>query len=286
MGHLMESKPRKNTRAANTGTYAAPALEKGFNVVELLASEPEGLTISEIAVRLGHRNISEIFRVIIVMERRGWVERQGGTDRVRVTYKVLELAFRATPARALVHVAAPLMYALSAEIDQSCHLVVVNRFQGLVIHRQENPGPTGFAVKQGAYIDLLHSCSGTVLMAFSDDLTVAEILQASSPLSDPALETYRSHLRVVRERGYELIASARTLGVTDMSCPVFNRQGEVVAALTLPFMQLIDGSQKVHRDAAREILQTYAARITQGLGGQGLGGQGASPVSQGVSAAI
>ena len=50
-------------------SYVAPALEKGFNVVELLARSPQGLTASEIASGLG-LTISEIFRIIMVMERR------------------------------------------------------------------------------------------------------------------------------------------------------------------------------------------------------------------------
>ena len=68
------------------------------------------------------------------------------------------------------------MQQMSLEIDQACHLVVINKAQGLVVHRQENPGPTDFTVREGAEIDLLHSCSGNVLLAFSDDETVECIL--------------------------------------------------------------------------------------------------------------
>ena len=55
-------------------SYAAPALEKGFNVIELLAGAPGGLTVTEIAAGLG-LSMSEIFRVIMVMERRDWLRK-------------------------------------------------------------------------------------------------------------------------------------------------------------------------------------------------------------------
>ena len=110
----MRACPRSNRR--NCG------LPTPRDVIELLATVPEGLTISEIAVRLG-LSISQIFRMIVVMERRGWLYKDGGTDRYRVSYKMLELAYRATPAQELARVATPVMYSLSQASRQSCHLV-------------------------------------------------------------------------------------------------------------------------------------------------------------------
>ncbi|MBW8733664.1 MAG: IclR family transcriptional regulator [Asticcacaulis sp.] len=232
--------------------YAAPALEKGFNVIELLADTPHGLTISEIAARLG-LSISEIFRVIMVMERRAWL-RKGSGDRFRVTPKVLDLAFRATPAEELSVVAAPVMYDLAQRIGQSCHLVVRNEDQGLVILRQEGPGPTGLSVRVGASLSLEKSCSGHVLLAFSS---------RHAPVGG-ALE---ARLEAVRTQGFEMTDSARTLGVTDISYPVFGFDGHVAAALTVPFLKLIDGTQTVDKHEASGHLARAAARISAGLGG-------------------
>lgn len=232
--------------------YAAPALEKGFNVIELLAETPHGLTISEIAQRLG-LSISEIFRVIMVMERRAWL-RKGPGDRFRVTPKVLDLAFRATPAEELSVVAAPIMHDLAQRIGQSCHLVVRNEEQGLVILRQESPGPTGLSVRVGSSLSLERSSSGHVLLAFGTT-------------GKPVAAETAARLETVRVQGYEMMDSARTLGVTDISYPVFGFDGHVAAALTVPFLKLIDGTQTVDRDQARDHLARAAARISAGLGG-------------------
>lgn len=233
-------------------TYTAPALEKGFNVIELLADSPHGLTISEIASRLS-LSISEIFRVIMVMERRAWL-RKGPGDRFRVTPRVLDLAFRATPAEELSVVAAPVMHELSRRVGQSCHLVVRNEDQGLVILRQESPGPTGLSVRVGASLSLERTSSGHVLAAFASHRM-------------PAEPEIAARLDVVRTQGYEMMDSARTRGVTDISYPVFGFDGHVAAALTVPFLELIDGTQTVGRDEARDHLARAAARISAGLGG-------------------
>src|SRR4029078_10184850 len=94
----------KSLRAAKT-VYSAPALEKGFDIIELLAAAPDGLTSSEIAQRLG-RSPRGIFRTLVVMEPRDWLRKSPKTDRYSVSYKVLEHAFRATPAQGLGMLAA------------------------------------------------------------------------------------------------------------------------------------------------------------------------------------
>src|SRR6187549_1452106 len=145
--------------------YAAPALEKGIDIVELLADSESGLTVSEISQKL-KRRMSELFRIIVVMEQRGWLQKDPESARYAVTYHVLKLAHRSTPAQTLTAAAAPLMHELSTRINQSCHLVVRSGTQGLVILRQENQERhANLSVRLGAIIELASSCSGRVLLA-------------------------------------------------------------------------------------------------------------------------
>lgn len=67
----------RNEKAARPDTairYATPALVKGLDVLELLARQPAGLTKSQLAREL-NRTVSEIFRMLICLERRGILRR-------------------------------------------------------------------------------------------------------------------------------------------------------------------------------------------------------------------
>ena len=240
-------------------TYAAPALEKGFNVLELLAREKKGLTLSEIAAGIG-LSASEIFRIIVVMERRGWLRKSNG-DKYSATPHVLHLAFGATSAEDLSAIAIPHMRELCAASDQSCHLVIRNGDKGLVVTRHQNPGPTGFHVRIGSEIDLKSSCSGHVLLAFGADPRASSNLPPAS-----ADKTFAATLSAVRQRGYERMESARTLGVTDVSYPIFDMHGDILAALTIPFLRFIDGSQTMSLDDTQALLDQTAKRISAELG--------------------
>ena len=252
-------------RRASKTTYAAPALEKGIDVLELLASAPEGLTSSEIAQRLG-RSLSEIFRILVVMERRKWLHKSSQTDRYSVSYRVLDNALRATPVQALSSIAAGVMYELSCAIVQSCHMAVVSDTNILIVLQQDSPAHSGFSVRLGTHCDALASCSARVLLAFSDRQTVQKVLGANSPVSAANLDAFHARLPIVRKRGFEIKPSSRSVGVTDISYPIFGFDGRIRAALTIPFLTVIDGSQQVDVEHARQHLERAAGKISNGLG--------------------
>jgi len=253
----------KATRTAKT-LYAAPALEKGFDIIELLAAAPDGLTSTEIAQRL-KRSLSEIFRILVVMERRGWLHKNADSDRYSVSYHVLEHAFRATPAQGLSVLAAPAMYALTLATEQSCHMAVISQAGIIIVSQQDSPGHSGFSVRLGDKCDVLNSCSGHVLLAFSDGATQEKLLGTVRPQA-AGLKKLRDRLKLVARRGYESKPSSRHVGVHDISYPVFGADGRIRAAITIPFLSVIDGTQRADVEQARKMLADATQKISRGLG--------------------
>ena len=162
------------------------------------------------------------------------------------------------------------MQALAVEAGQSCHLVVPNGGCGIVVAREEQPGTRGFALKVGAQIDIVASCSGQVILAFSNDQRREQIVRAAEKERGIGIDRdwLRERGEAVRAAGFDLRKSPITYGVTDISFPVFGFDREVVAAMTIPFLELIDGSQKVDIAAARDLLRAATMRASDRLGYQ------------------
>jgi DNA-binding IclR family transcriptional regulator len=74
-----------------TARYSAPALEKGLDILELLAADPAALTRTEIAHRL-RRTIGEVFRMLVCLDERGYICKVGTDERYQLTLKFFELA--------------------------------------------------------------------------------------------------------------------------------------------------------------------------------------------------
>ena len=58
-----------------TTKYRAPALDKGLDILELLARTPGSLNLTEVAQGIGYSK-SEIFRMLQVLEARGYLARK------------------------------------------------------------------------------------------------------------------------------------------------------------------------------------------------------------------
>src|SRR5882672_210106 len=101
--------------------YSAPALEKGLDIIELLASHPEGLSLADLGKTLG-RTTAEIFRMVVTLETRGYLLAIG--DRYVLSLLLFQLAHRHQPVRSLVTTALPLMTQLANDVRQSFHLCV------------------------------------------------------------------------------------------------------------------------------------------------------------------
>ncbi len=251
--------------AAGRRTYTAPALEKGLDVLELLAGEADGLTQQEVAQRL-QRSASELFRMLDVLERRGYVARsERGT--YRLTLKLFDLAHRLPPVRRLLAVALPHMQALSTETRQSNHLVVHHDARILVLAQVDSPEAMGFSVRLGAHFPYrADRVSARVLAAFAAPAR-REALIDEMIANDPAAPSRASlarRIEAIRRRGYEEHRSDTLPGITDICFPLFDRSGSAIASLTQPYLAQRDVTLSVQQ--ARERQASAARAISRELG--------------------
>lgn len=258
--------PRRPKKESAGGRYRAPALDKGLDILELLAHHPAGLTQAEIARRLD-RSVGEIFRMLARLVERGWVAIRRPGDAYVLTLKLFELAHRYTPMDRLLMDALPLMKELSAGVHQSCHLTVLEGGRGIVLAQVDAPGEMGFAVRVGSTMSLPPSCSGRVLLAFQEDGERERLLERMTAPEKKQAAALAKQLERIRERGFEEMESTRVRGVHDLSVPVLDPRGQVLAALTMPYLQRIDlGSARTIAQARGELARTartLSARIEE-----------------------
>lgn len=256
----------RNRSTRKRKEYSAPALEKGLDIVEALAKEPKGLTSADISERLG-RPMGQLFRMLVVLQQRGYVAYQADSERYELTLKLFEIAHGLGPVRRVNLVAAPLMKQLSQDIGQSCHLVIYYAGKGHVVVQQDAPSARVLSVRLGAEAPLYDSCSGHILLAFADDTDREEMLQAiPSAHRQPSNSALKGIVERIHSDGFECNPSAQIHGVQDIGYPVFDHAGRIAAALVVPFLAFLDGSHPVKIDAAQKAIKKTAQEITAGLG--------------------
>lgn len=213
--------------------YRAPALDKGLDILELLATEAGGLTRAEIVRAMG-RGPSEIYRMLERLVARGYVSRSAEGDRYALSMKLFLLGSAHPPVRRLVAQAQPLMDGFVRDTLQSLHLVVPEGVVAVVVAQSSQPGNWEFRLRVGAQLDLLRTGSGQTLLACQDDATRAEWLARIAEQPD---DKTRARLDQTRKAGHRIAPSLQLVGVTDISVPVTGPDGNAFAVLTCPHVE-------------------------------------------------
>jgi DNA-binding IclR family transcriptional regulator len=249
-------------------SYATPALEKGLDVIELLAHQPGGLTKSEISREL-KRTVSEIFRMLLCLERRGYIA-QVESERYALTLKLFRLVQEHPPTERLITEALPVMHHLAHETQQSCHMGIIEGAQ-VTILAQVNPSTSiGFYVKLGSSVELMEATTGYVILAHQDEEHRARTLAEWKRLTGDDLPAdLHAHLARVKRQGFESRPSYKVRGVTNISYPIFDESGSAIGALTVPYIQLIEAVANASQVSAA--LKKASREITAAIGGRAAG---------------
>jgi DNA-binding IclR family transcriptional regulator len=245
--------------------YPTPALEKGLDILELFTREPSGLTKSDVARRL-NRTVSEIFRMLLCLEDRGYIARVDDNDRFRLTLKMFRMSLEYPPTKRLVSEALPRMQEVVHLIQQSCHLGVLEAGQVVIVAQADSPISPGFYVKAGTIVDLMHAATGHVILAhLPPDARERAIDAWQQRTGKRPPRDLNEHLRKIQEQGYEERDSYEIRGVINITYPVLDERGGAVAALTVPYLARIESS--ITPRTVHAALREASLKLTEAIGG-------------------
>jgi len=265
-------KSSRNASDENTDgpRYAAPALEKGLDILDVLVDTAEGYTLNELSVKLG-RTVSEIFRMVVTLERRGYVQGDHN-DRYTLTLKLFEMAHRQQPIRSLTAMALPLLRDLANVTRQSCHLSIYHSGRVAVIAQVDSPERWSFGLKVGAVMGLTDTSSGHVLLAFRDLAERERMLAAHTRVegeNDVEPAALLALLDEIRATGHEIVPSRQMRGVTNVAFPVIGSSGDAVAAVNVPYLERIDKKINPEFDEVCRMVGEMTERLSALMGFSG-----------------
>lgn len=247
-----------DAQEAGRPTYSAPALTKGLEVLELLAKAQAPLTMTEIGDGLG-RSRSEIFRMLVALQERGYLERNPETDAFSLTDRLFRLGLRTPRAQDLMTAAMPEMTAIAAEVEQSPHLVVINREETVVTAAVPGGADMAFTLRLGYGRLITDATSGQVILAFQEPAVAARIIDACAVRAPVDRAGLARQLALIRARGHELHDSRDFVGITDICCPILGEGGHAIAAMIIAYVNR--HTRESRHEAALVALKAACARI-------------------------
>ncbi|RXV65698.1 IclR family transcriptional regulator [Burkholderia stabilis] len=226
-------------RAVRHNRYHAPALDKGLDILELLAGQADGLSRTEMSTALG-RNPSEIYRMVERLVSRGYVHRASGGDRYHLSSKIYRLAMQHPALRDILDTLYPEMTNFVRAVSQSAFLGVFHDGQVRVVATYEPPDRLTITPRIGAELGVIDTAPGLALLAFQGVQARIAMLRATqrATLDERGLtEIPHGQLNAICRMGYARISSLSFSGLENMSFPLLDRAGNAIAVITCPFLE-------------------------------------------------
>jgi DNA-binding IclR family transcriptional regulator len=253
-------------RAAKTPS--APALQRGLAILERIAKSRRGLTFAQLTRHFDVAK-SSVHTLVLTLEREGYLQRDDVTGRYMTGQKLVQIAGMTLDGLVLRERATPLLRSLVTETGMTAHLAILDRDEVTVVAKIDRPGTHRIATWVGKRMDVHCTSLGKCLIAHLSEEEVNRLIADRGLLrhnENTIVSLARLKLELARTRalGYALDDEEEELGWRCIGAPVCDRDGRVIAAVS------VAGSiDRINADTIEEIaaqVRAAAAGISRELG--------------------
>lgn len=228
---------KSSSDAREAGASGPRALRRVMQIADLLAHEPGGLSLAEIAAHLGAPKSSLLSILKALVEMR-FADRVG--DRYRVGPGLFRLAGAITAQWRMAPIARPVMQKLHDATGETVLLAEFDPFAAEIVYvdQIESVNPVRFTAGIGIRRPMYCSGSGRMILAFQDEDWLRNYLDTTEfkRLTEETVtdrDEIERRIRRARTEGVSTSAGEVTDGGAAYAAPVFQRDGSVRYALQI-----------------------------------------------------
>ncbi|GMK45801.1 IclR family transcriptional regulator [Paenibacillus glycanilyticus] len=207
------------------------AVERALDIL-LCFTEGSDLAMSEIAEKVGLHK-STVHRMLATLEDRGFVERDPSSERYHLGMRMWELSAHLSSSDDQSVIWQPEMERLRDRLGETVSIYVRDGSERVRIQAVQSNQPVRRVAPVGARLPLYAGASSKVLIAYSDRFVQEQIFGDPAWLLAIDLDQYKQQLEEIAQQGYATSFEEREPGVAALAAPIFNRHGQVAAALSV-----------------------------------------------------
>lgn len=238
--------------AADKVKGGVQSLERAFRIIELVSTNPEGISLAEISRNVELHN-STVFNLLKTLINLGYLRRSDDGRRYQIGRMIFQLAARSVSEINLITLATPAVEKLAADTGEACHFAVLSEAEAIVLVRAVGSGTFQLVDKPGGSRPVHATALGKALLA---GLPAEKLGQLLAGLSFPKLtpttiteaERLRSQVEEARRVGFAFDDGEYNSEVRCVAAPIVDFTGKTVGAIgvsgpvwrvTLPRLQEI-----------------------------------------------
>ena len=193
---------------------------------------------TDLSQLLGY-NLATVSRILQILKRFGFVHKNPRTKLFRLgpTISQLAAAISRSMRTGLIQIAKPHADLLCETIGATVNIEVLSSKSSVIAYIVHGLGPLQVPHDIGEPLPAHASAGSKAILAFSSPETVAGFIKeglqsfTDNTITDPI--AFQKELDKIRKRGYAVDRQELHIGVVAAAAPIFNLEGEVVAAITV-----------------------------------------------------
>jgi DNA-binding IclR family transcriptional regulator len=258
--------PRNAKYSGNHPQVTIPSLARGLHVLQWIADQEGGVSFLELEREFPIPKTT-LFRIVKTLVREGWLEQEG--ERYLAGVQAFNLGASAGSRYTLRQLADGYLDKLSELTRETAHLAVRSGNLGLIIAVRDGPSHIRISSRPGSLSPLHCTAPGKALLAFGLDDEELEATVGPEPLAACTEQTItdlvslRAELKGIRDRGYSVDEREYYSDVRCVASPVFDRHGNVVAAIGITAPVASFGPEKVREtgEHVMDIASSLSGRL-------------------------
>jgi IclR family pca regulon transcriptional regulator len=210
-------------------------LERGFVVIRAFSPDAPNLTIAQVSERTGFtRAVAR--RYLFTLQALGYVVQSG--DRFSLTPRLLDLGFTYLSTLDITSVVQPFMEQVTSTLHESCSVSVLDGHEIVYVARRPAKRIMSINLALGSRLPAHATSMGKVLLAHLPPAGLDHYFSSVDlkRLTDQTVideVKLRAILAEVRELGWAIANEETEQGVRSVAAPIYDRDGEVHAALNV-----------------------------------------------------
>ncbi|NQT59189.1 MAG: IclR family transcriptional regulator [Bacteroidetes bacterium] len=214
--------------------YAAPAVDRALDILELLAKNHRPYGATEIAREL-QVPLNSVFRILKRLTERDYTNQDPVSGGYQLSTRVFTLGMSLYTRFDLRHRARPHLEWLCRETEETCQLQVPQSDKMMVMDSINPESEFYLRIVPGSLLYYHPNAYGKVVLAFMNEEQVKSILPpimvGLTPNTIINRDRFMEHLGEIRKTGLGYDNEEYTSGLLCIGAPVFNFEAEPVAGL-------------------------------------------------------